>query len=66
LGTDPFCRAIQELPDYLDEVLRNIQTFTGLSASIMVGGPMPQAGGALSTSRYGIYFIDKHHYLTSL
>ena len=50
----------------MDEVLRNIQTFTGLSASIIVGGPMPQAGGALSTSRYEIYFINKHCYLTSL
>ena len=50
----------------MDEVLRNVQTFTGLSASIIVGGPMPQAGGALSTSRYEIYFINKHCYLTSL
>lgn len=42
---------IDQLPDYLDEVLRKIEAFTGLSATIMVGGPIPAAGGAISTTR---------------
>jgi len=43
------CSAIDELPTYLNDVLCTIECLTGLSGSIIVGGPMPNANGAISS-----------------
>jgi hypothetical protein len=43
--------AINELPLYLDDVLRNIERYTGMSGTIMVGGPVPGENGAISATR---------------
>jgi hypothetical protein len=44
-------RAIDELPVYLADVLRTVERLTGLSATILVGGPIPANDGAISTTR---------------
>jgi hypothetical protein len=43
--------AINELPAYLDMVLHKIEPFTGFSASIMVGGAISAANGAILSTR---------------
>jgi hypothetical protein len=43
--------AIDQLPAYLDEVVRVIERLTGLSGTFLVGGPIPAMNGALSTIR---------------
>ena len=43
--------AIDELPAYLDDVVRLVERLTGLSGSFMVGGPIPALNGTLSTIR---------------
>jgi hypothetical protein len=43
--------AIDELPFYLEDVMRLIERCTGLSGTFIVGGPMPAMNGALSTIR---------------
>jgi len=43
--------AIQQLPAFLNDVLCKIERLTGLSATVMVGGPIPEANGMISTTR---------------
>lgn len=42
--------AIDELPAYLDDVLHTITRLTGLSVSLLFGGPIPQANGGIYSS----------------
>ena len=50
--TSDVCSAIDELPVYLNDVLDTIGRLTGLSGSIILGGPMPKANRAISSLRY--------------
>ena len=42
--------AIDELPTYLEEVLYKITELTGLTVSVIFGGPIPKANGTISSS----------------
>lgn len=42
--------AIDEFPDYLEDVMRSIVRLTGFSMSVVFGGPIPNAGGAISSA----------------
>lgn len=47
----PVDRAIDELPDYIDSVAKDIYKKTGLAVTIMVGGPIPSEQGQLHLKR---------------
>ena len=38
----------------MDDVLSKIEELTGLCATILIGGPVPEANGAISTTRYDL------------
>ncbi|KZP04770.1 hypothetical protein FIBSPDRAFT_967837 [Athelia psychrophila] len=58
LGKEPTPQQYQEcidaLPNYMDQILRDATRRTGLSATLIMGGPIPKDNGTISTLSFHI------------
>ena len=57
----PGDRAIDELPDYINSIAKDIHKKTGLAMTVLTGGPIPREEGKINTSRY----VDPFYYADS-
>lgn len=48
---DIICSAIDEMPEFIDDVLQKISSHTGGTATFIFGAPIPKANGTISTTR---------------
>jgi hypothetical protein len=47
-----FCRCIEQISNFIGPILQGLNIYTGLHATLIVGGPMPTLGGELGTLQY--------------